>query len=232
MTDPVATQAATSGLTSEAWATLVAAFIGAIAALIVVAIQRFLDRCDRIREENSQRRAITTALLCEMDLLYREHVRRVANFYAQRAREGREGDEELAVYPVGTDRLAVYKGNAGSLGHLPPPLIMRIIEWYGSIQSYLAMILEYSQRRGVAIQTETQSDIQRALGMEPQIRDGCQKLANLTCMTCGLMCGYIGMEFSSKNAAVFDDPTVSEEIRTDLANELVKWRRAGISLAR
>jgi hypothetical protein len=148
MIDSAPAPAATMGLTSDAWATLVAAFIGAAAALIVVVIRRLLEGRDRTREENGRKQAIATALLFEIDNHYRSNIRDLLNFF-----EKNDNDTSLTVIkPMSANPFPVYVGNASVLGALPPTVVEAIVHYYGELRGYVATLSQYS--RGLEIWSE------------------------------------------------------------------------------
>jgi hypothetical protein len=174
-------------------------------------LQRQLDAEKKAREEasNAQRRAVATALLFEIDSQYVSNVRDILKSFD-------EQDAMPALTSTGPDPFPVYVGNANMLGSLPASLVEVIVNYYGDLRDYVAVIDEYAHGYEMHLQGNT---IGRSLmkSLVPKIKSDGAAIIQLTYTICGLLCDFAGTAFSCPPIRVVQDPQVVESTRTDLS---------------
>lgn len=209
MISPPPIQAAPPHLTPDAWATLVAAFIGASVALAVVWVQRVLDNRDRRREAERRSRVFATALLFEIDNFYKWWVRELREFLAQWSGQG----APPRIKSVDGASLAVYSTGAAQIGNLPQELVKQIVNWYGFARSFVATLAFYSRNYDGGAVGQA-----RCFNLIEGIKGKLQGMSDLTFCACGLLCEYAKVSFEAPLIYVADDKTVSNDARTVLSN--------------
>jgi hypothetical protein len=211
VTDFVSIQAATLRSTSEAWATLVAAFIGALTALVVVWIQRVLDKRDRDRDAERRRRALASAVLLEIDDHYRACVRDLLDVFEKQSEES----PPIAIKSM-TNVLPVYAGNVGAIGDLPFSLVEATVHYYGVLQAYIGTLSQYVQ--GYELMLKGDPTLGKAImrSLETRIKREARAISQLAYTTCGLLCSFVGIDFSFPRIGVAGYRDVYDGTRSTL----------------
>jgi hypothetical protein len=175
-------------------------------------LQLQLDAEKKAREDasNAQRRAVATALLFEIDSQYVSNVRDILKAFG-------EQDATPALTRTGPDPFPVYVGNANMLGSLPVSLVEVIVNYYGALRDYVAIIDEYAHGYEIQLQGNSTG---RALmkSLVPQIKSDGTAIIQLTYTVCGLLCDFAGTTFSCPPIRVVLDLQVQESTRTDLSS--------------
>jgi hypothetical protein len=134
-------------LVSTVSATLLAALIGAAAALSIVVIQRYSDSRERVRH----RRAVATALVFEIKSFYRwffRHLRPIV----------KDIDPKTCLPPTinapSREVFAVYRANAGTLGTFDVSVVQQVVEFYGFAEWLLSTVREYTTALAHELQTQ------------------------------------------------------------------------------
>jgi hypothetical protein len=204
------------GFTPDGVMTLVAGVIAFIAVIIQIrsSSKQVQDQIkaqrDAEREEHErQKRAVATAILFEIDLIYRSMIRGTGE-----AMQNAVGGE-FVVKPHSL-HFTVYEGNAGNIGQLPASLGQDIVGLYGSITRILITLQVYSDAVRNAHEPPGNIDwkamasqyYEQTVKAIPQVR-------LLSYLVSRRLCEYTGVEFTPPTIAV------AAENLTDL-QELVK----------
>lgn len=130
----------------DVWATLIAALIGAFAAILGVIIQREIERRDKRAEASRQRREIARAMLLEIDSFYQEYlnpIRRTLSGYQPGA------EHTLQLKPPPEALFPVYHSNAYRIGEFERIEIEALVRFYQSAENFAATLAQ-----AVKIQTD------------------------------------------------------------------------------
>jgi hypothetical protein len=188
--------------------TLVAAVIAFIAIIIQIrsSSKQVQDQIkaqrDAEREEQErQKRAVATAILFEIDLIYRSMIRDTG----EAIRNEKAVGGEFVVKPHSL-HFAVYEGNAGKIGQLPASIGQDIVEFYGSATRFVITLQAYSDAVRNAHEAPSNIDWK---GMASQYREHTVKaipwVRLLSYMVSRRLCEYTGVEFRAPHIAVAAD---------------------------
>lgn len=200
--------------TPEAWATVLAALIGAGAALLVLIIQRYLESKANLREQIRQRRAVTRAILVEIDTFYRYHFREPCRFLET---VDPFTCELPLIKSLDANPFPVYQGNTGRLGELDEEAAESIIRFYEGAKSQVVTMHTYKGARERYLRDEN-PDVSEAEARTSlrQMKDVLPELTKLTYLVCSQLCRLTGVPFESPRIAVAAEKLSTEEIARSL----------------
>jgi len=149
-------------------------------------------------EQERQKRAVATAILFEIDLIYRSMIRDTGEAIQNEKAVG----GEFVVKPHSL-HFAVYEGNASKIGQLPANIGQDIVEFYGSATRFLITLQAYSDAVRNAHEAPSNIDWR---GMASQYREHTVKaipwVRLLSYMVSRRLCEYAGVEFTAPTIAV------------------------------
>jgi len=127
-------------LPPDAWAVLVAAFIGAIVSLVAVFIQQVLQNRNSRIERDKRNRAVARAILLEINDFYKWHVEALAGVL-------KDADATSHYYFAKIEKRSfpVYQNNSGTLGYLPEEVATQIVQFYGTAEGFLDLLNNYAE---------------------------------------------------------------------------------------
>jgi len=173
-----------------------------------------LDAEKKAREDaaNEQRKAVATALLFEIDNHYRSNIRDVVRYLE----EHKNDPDPTVIKPPGVNPFPVYVGNSKVLGVLPTVLVEIMVNYYGELRGYVATFNLYL--KGYEMFLEGNTTIGRGVmrTLIPRIIIEGVAITQLAYTTCGLLCDFVGTEFSFPRIGVAGDPRVQDSTRTTL----------------
>lgn len=126
-----------SGLSNDA---IVVLFVGLIAFLAVM-IQIEEDRIRRFEDQERENKALATAILFEIDSIYRGFVREVEALFKKVGPDA-NFERDLMAKRIEKFPFAVYEGCAPLLGRLLPQMVEGIVHLYGGVAIYLMNLNE------------------------------------------------------------------------------------------
>jgi hypothetical protein len=173
-----------------------------------------VEKRTREAEAEERQRAIATALLFELDEVYRSFVREVLGFLANHE----EDPNPPSIKPVSANPFPVFSANAGALGLLPPTLVEAVAGCYGALNGYFATLAEYSQRFGLLLRGVSSFGLPLLAGFISRIQGEANAIVPLAYVTSGLLCYFVRTEFASPRIRIADDPRVKDDARTVLKN--------------
>lgn len=190
-------------LTLDGLMTLIAGLIAFIAVIIQIRSssrqvrEQITAQRDAEREEQKrQNLAVATAILFEIDNIYRSMIRGTG-----KTLEG-GSEQEFLVKPHSL-RFPIYEGNTSNLGRLPGDLVQNIVEYYGVALRHITTLQEYSA--SIMNAHEAKGDIDWK-GMASQYCDQIAKTSPWvklhTYYVTRSLCEYTGIEFKSPTIAV------------------------------
>lgn len=197
------------GLTPEAWATLVAAFIGAAVALIVVIVQRALDQRDRKRELCRKKRVVSRALIFEIDGFYRHHLKDLSQWLTDFAAR----QDELpptAIKSTEFDPFPVYHSNANVLGEFGEETVPSIVRFYAGASSYASLLREYrtvlNEKYISASRVQADALAGKLFG---ELKDRLPNVIALACDACIALRREVGADLRAGEIALLDGKAVN-----------------------
>jgi hypothetical protein len=213
--------------TGDGLATLVAGIIAFVAVMVQIrhssnATEKQLraEREARMQQESGQTRALATAILFEIDTLYRYLIRDVHDFFK---REVPDHADTVAAKSVDPLFFAVYQGNAGKLGRLGQAAAEAVVHFYGGIGAYAATLREYkiafehavyedlqTQKRGSPFMPDCGDALRLYLD---QLRTPLLPLKNCTYIACYRLCQVGALPFEPPSVAVAADQDVDARIK-------------------
>jgi hypothetical protein len=177
-------------------------------------LQTQLDAEKKARENaaNEQRKAVATALLFEIDNHYRSNIRDIVRYLE----EHRNDPDPTVIKSPGSNPFPVYAGSSKLLGVLPTVLVEIVVNYYGELRGYVATFNLYL--KGYEIFLEGNTTIGRAVmrTLIPRIITEAVAITQLAYTTCGLLCEFMGAEFSFPRIGVAGDPRVEDSARATL----------------
>jgi hypothetical protein len=191
------------GFTPDGVMTLVAGVIAFIAVIIQIrsSSKQVQDQIkaqrDAEREEQErQKRALATAILFEIDLIYRSMIRGTSDDI-QNAR-----GEEYLLKPHSL-HFTVYEANAGKIGQLPREIGQEIVGFYGSATRFLTTLQLCSDAARNAHEPRGSIDWKAmALQYHEQTVKTIPSMRLLTYMVSRDLCEYTRVEFAAPAIAV------------------------------
>jgi hypothetical protein len=215
-----------SGLSNDA---IVVLFVGLIAFLAVM-IQIEEDRTRRLEDQESETKAVATALLFEID-----------GFYATYLRQPREllmgKDVAKDALPrfasIGPNQFPVYRGNASNIGGLPVECVLGLVGFFQQADSILSNLADYAstlerQRRfrleastrrtldNVLVLNVEESLARTQLGRIKSVLPEAIKAAHLICHT---LCEFVGVPFEYPAVTVAAERLSVDKIGDSLLEE-------------
>ncbi len=171
-----------------------------------------VEKQARQDEAEDRRRRVAIALLFEIDDHYKSNVRDLVKYLEEHAND----PSPTVIKSTNVNPFPVYVGNVNMLGALPPCLVEVIVNYYGLLRVYVATFNHYSQ--GYEMWLAGNSSIGRALmkSLVPKIKSEAAAITQLTYITCGLLCDFVGTSFSYPRIGVESDPHVEESTRASL----------------
>jgi hypothetical protein len=173
-----------------------------------------VEKQTREDEANERQRAVATALLFELDEVYRSFVREVLGFLAEHEND----PDPPGIKPVSANPFPVFSANAGALGALPPTLVEAVARCYSALNGYFATLTEYPQRYGLLLRGDGSIGLPLLAGFIARIRRDANAIIPLTYVTSGVLCYFVGTEFASPRIQIANDPKVSDKARATLKN--------------
>ena len=131
------------GFTPDGIMTLVAGVL----AFAAVQWQIWDQRRTQGKDQERRRRAVATAVLFEIDSVYRSLIQGISE------QINTPGSGPLLVKPFDSG-FPVFEGNAGSLGELPAQLVQAVVGFYGVIMRHISTLKLYA-----SLATQSQSEV-------------------------------------------------------------------------
>ncbi|MGB7023502.1 MAG: hypothetical protein WBD73_06860 [Candidatus Acidiferrales bacterium] len=177
------------------------------------------EKDGRAGERHERRRALSTAILFEIDRFYR--------YYVKNLLKDLESKPQGQPYPVleapGPAPFPVYATNCGQIGELDSVLAAAIVDFYTSAQRHALRICDYvekcnaAQARGSGISSSLSSSI----------GSGGENLIPLAYIACAYLCAYAGIPFTTAKFDVARGEDMSE-VTLDAAKTALAGFRARI----
>lgn len=183
-----------NGLSLE---TTVVLFVGLIAFLAVM-IQVEAERNARTEETEGQNKAVTRAILFEIDSIFPSMIRETGKALEDTP------NREFVVKPHSL-WFPVYEGNSGNLGRLPADRVQEIVQVYGGLRRYLVTLEQYYSAviNLHAAHDERGVDWQKlALGYRTELVSATPILTLMIYNASKYLCEYAGVKFESPTVAV------------------------------
>ena len=147
----------------------------------------------RVGERDERKRAVSTAILFEIDRFYRYYVKNLL----------KDLSSTEQAYPAlespGPAPFPVYATNCGQIGGLDSVLAGAIVDFYASAQRHAFRLCDYAERYSRGEQRTT-------FGIPPSlissIRSGAENLILLAYIACAYLCTYTGVPFTTAKVDV------------------------------
>ena len=147
----------------------------------------------RVGERDERKRAVSTAILFEIDRFYRYYVKNLL----------KDLSSTEQAYPAlespGPAPFPVYATNCGQIGGLDSVLTGAIVDFYASAQRHAFRLCDYAEKYRRGEQPTT-------FGIPPSlissIRSGGESLILLAYIACAYLCTYTGIPFTTAKVDV------------------------------
>jgi hypothetical protein len=188
--------------------TLVAALIAFIAIIIQIrsSSKQVQDQIkaqrDAEREERGrQKRVVASAILFEIDGLYRWLLRDVRDFLRDVDPE-KEDVRLLDAKPAGTNPFVVFAANAGRIGELDEPIVENVVRFYMRAQASLYGIERYDKARERYLSQPSAEWADLAQQWLGNVKRGLPPLILIAYEVCQQLCAVLSIRFQALRIAV------------------------------
>ena len=145
----------------------------------------------RVGERDERKRAVSTAILFEIDRFYRYYVKNLLKDLSS------TGQACPALESPGPAPFPVYATNCGQIGELDSQLAGAIVDFYASAQRHAFRLCEYTERYNAAQAEGSGYKFRIAELLIPNIKSGGENLIPLAYIGCGYLCVYTGIPFTT-----------------------------------
>lgn len=141
----------------------------------------------RTGERDERKRAISIAMLFEIDRFYRYYVKNLLKDLSSMM-QGHSALESPGPAPF-----PVYATNCGQIGELDSVLAGAIVDFYASAQRHAFRICDYAEKYDAA---RLDGSFRIAISLIPSIKSGAENLIPLAYIACAYLCAYTGIPFT------------------------------------
>lgn len=182
------------GFTPDGIMTLIAGML----AFAAVQWQMWDQRRTLRQEQDRQNRAVATAILFEIDSVFRSKIRETGKTLEDTS------NQEFVVKPYSL-WFSVYEGNSIKLGQLPPNIVQEIVSVYGTLKRHLVTLQEYStavKNAHAALHEDGVDWDGMASRYRTEVVQGTPVVTLQTYYVSKHLCEYTGVKFESPTIAV------------------------------
>ena len=208
-------------LTLDGLITLIAGLIAFIAVMIQIRSssgqlrdQLQAQRDAERQEQERQKRVVASAVLFEIDGIYRYLLRDVRNFLRDVNPET-ENLKGLEAKPARTNPFAVFEGNVHRIGELEGVVAADVVRFYMGARACFSALERYDASRDRYLSNPTDQEVEdltrQYLGM---VKNTIPPLIVIAHRTCQELCGILSITFKAPDIAVAveDMDALREEI--------------------
>jgi len=167
----------------------------------------------RLQEHDEKNRAVSTAMLFEIDRFYRLYIANVLKIAASTERGALP-----ALESPGPSPFPVYATNCGYVGELDTQLAQTIVDFYASGQRHAFRICNYQDKRN-------SSNPNSSGALLPEVKGSAENLVPLAYIACAYLCEYTGTKFTP-NQFETAKREYMDDVTVQAAQDAVKAYRA------